>query len=214
MVLSAATAQRAPEQKRQDEQQVFRPAGTGGQKQNAQKDEGIKGKLARLPFGAGIAALVLLCVLALPVGNFRALQSATPKAFLRQGDVASIVEDRIDAAENVKTVASRASVDDALLRDVDSAVSAMKGAKTARDISRADQSLTAAVAELIDRADAALMGENGAMLSRAADSFAEQGSFLRQEARAYNKQAEKAEKLYESLPTKFLLSQPDMYEGI
>ena len=38
MVLSAATAQRAPEQKRQDAQQVSRPAGTGGQKQNAQKD--------------------------------------------------------------------------------------------------------------------------------------------------------------------------------
>ena len=46
--------------------------------------------------------VVLLCVLALPVGNFRALQNATPKAFLRQGDVASIVEDRIDAAENIK----------------------------------------------------------------------------------------------------------------
>lgn len=214
MVLSAATAQRAPEQKRQDAQQVSHPAGTGGQKPNAQKDEGIKGKLARLPFGAGIAALVLLCVLALPVGNFRALQSATPKAFLRQGDVASIVEDRIDAAENVKTVASRASVDDVLLSDVDDAIRALESAKTARDISRADQSLTAAVAELIDRADSALTGENSAMLSRAADNFAEQGSFLRQEARAYNQQAEKAEKLYESLPAKFLLRQPDLYEGI
>ena len=52
------------------------------------------------------------------------------------------------------------------------------------------------------------------MLSRAADNFAEQGSFLRQEARAYNQQAEKAEKLYESLPAKFLLRQPDLYEGI
>ena len=51
-------------------------------------------------------------------------------------------------------------------------------------------------------------------LTRAADTFAEQGSFLRQEARAYNQKAEKAEKLYEKLPTRFLLSQPDMYEGI
>lgn len=40
------------------------------------------------------------------------------------------------------------------------------------------------------------------------------GSFLRQEARSYNQKAEKAEKLYEKLPTKFLLAQPDMYEGI
>lgn len=214
MVLSAATAQRAPEQKRQAAQQPPRSTGTGGQKQNAQKNEGIRGKLERLPFGAGIAALVLLCVLALPVGNFRALQGATPKAFLRQGDVASIVEDRIDAAENVRTVASRASIDDVLLQEVSNAINAMEGAKTARDISRADQRLMMAVAELIDRADSALTGENSAMLSRAADNFAEQGSFLRQEARAYNEKAERAEKLYESLPTKFLFSQPDMYEGL
>ena len=214
MDLSAATAQRAPEQKRQTAPQAPRPDKAGAEKRGTQRDEGIKEKLARLPFGAGIAALVLLCVLALPVGNFRALQGATPNAFLRQGDVASIVEDRIDAAENVKTVASRASVDDALLRDVDSAIRAMEGAKTACDVSRADQSLMVAVAELIDRADSALTGENSTMLSRAADNFAEQGSFLRQEARAYNQKAEKAEKLYESLPTKFLFAQPDMYEGI
>ena len=52
------------------------------------------------------------------------------------------------------------------------------------------------------------------MLTRAADTFSEQGSFLRQEARAYNEQAQKAETLYEKLPTKGLLAQPDMYEGI
>ena len=52
------------------------------------------------------------------------------------------------------------------------------------------------------------------MLTRAADSFAEQGSFLRQEARTYNKKAEKADRLYDRLPTKFLLTEPDMYEGI
>ena len=210
MIVNAATAQRAPEQA----QRALRPAQTGGEKRGSGKNEGAKERLARLPFGAGIAALVLLCVLALPVGNFRALQGATPKPFLRQGDVASIVEDRIDGANNVKTVASSASVSDALIQELDDAVSAMESAKTARDVSRADQRLTAAVAELIDAADGALSGENGAMLSRAADNFAEQGSFLRQEARDYNKQALKAEKLYESLPTKFLLSQPDVYEGI
>ena len=214
MIVSAATAQRAPEQKPQQAQKPPHPAQTGGEKRGGEKNEGIKGKLSRLPFGAGIAALVLLCVLALPVGNFRALQGVTPKPFLRQGDVASIVEDRIDGANNVKTVASRASVSDALIQELDDAVSAMESAKTARDVSRADQRLTAAVAELIDAADGALSGENGAMLSRAADNFAEQGSFLRQEARDYNRQAQKAEKLYESLPTKFLFRQPDVYEGI
>ena len=41
-----------------------------------------------------------------------------------------------------------------------------------------------------------------------------QGSFLRQEARAYNEKAEKAEKIYDSLPTRFLYAEPDMYEGL
>ena len=90
----------------------------------------------------------------------------------------------------------------------------MQSAKTARDISRADQQLTVAVSELIDEASSALTGENATMLTRAADTFSEQGSFLRQEGRAYNDQAQKAEKLYEKLPTKALLSQPDMYEGV
>ena len=210
--MSAVRMQRAPEEKKQSAQRGMQPGGAGGRRQ--EKDESLRGKLQRLPFGAGIAALVLLCALALPVGNFRALQNATPQPFLRQGDVASIVEDRIDAAENIKTVAGRAAVGEALLSDVDHAIRSLESGKTARDISRADQQLTAAVAELIDRADGVLSGENSRMLARAADDFAEQGSFLRQEARTYNQKAQKAEKLYERLPTRFLLAQPDVYEGL
>lgn len=99
------------------------------------------------------------------------------------------------------------------LEDVNNAIKAMQSAKTARDISRADQQLTVAVSQLVDDANLA-NAEDEKMLTRAADTFAEQGSFLRQEARAYNQKAEKAEKLYEKLPTRFLLSQPDIYEGI
>ena len=181
---------------------------------NQKKQEGPKEKLYRLPRAAGIAILAALLVVSLFVGNLRALQNATPTAFLRQGDVKSIVEDRIDAAQNAQTVAQRAGLDAALFDAVDNAVDAMESAKTAREISRADQALSAAVSEMIDRAGDALSGENLTMLTRAADSFAEQGSFLRQEARAYNKEAEKADKLYDRLPTKFLLAEPDMYEGI
>ena len=94
-----------------------------------------------------------------------------------------------------------------------SAIKAMQSAKTARDISRADQQLTVAVSQLVDDANLT-SAEDERMLTRAADTFAEQGSFLRQEARSYNQKAERAEKLYEKLPTKFLLAQPDMYEGI
>ena len=160
------------------------------QQQKQPKQEAPKG-LAALPQGAGVAALVVMLALALPIGNFRALQNATPQAFIRQGG----------------------SVSQTTLDDVSSAIKAMQSAKTARDISRADQQLTVAVSQLVDDANLT-SAEDERMLTRAADTFAEQGSFLRQEARSYNQKAEKAEKLYEKLPTKFLLAQPDMYEGI
>ena len=76
------------------------------QQQKQPKQEAPKG-LAALPQGAGVAALVVMLALALPIGNFRALQNATPQAFIRQGDVKSIVEDRISAAQNAVTVAQR-----------------------------------------------------------------------------------------------------------
>ena len=124
----------------------------------------------------------------------------------------SIVEDRIGAAENVIGVARRMDMNSG---DIDAAVSAItryENAENAREISRADQVLSAAIAELTtaDIADS----EAARSMRYAADAFAEQGSFLRQEARAFNEKAEKAEKIYESLPTRFLYDEPDMYEGI
>ena len=190
------------------------PKQTQNPQQPKKKQQDAPKGLASLPQSVGIAALVVMVVLALPIGNFRALQNATPQAFIRQGDVKSIVEDRISAAQNTVTVAQRSSsVSQTTLDDVNQAIQAMQSAKTARDISRADQQLTVAVSQLVDDASFT-SAEDEKMLTRAADTFAEQGSFLRQEARTYNQKAEKAEKLYEKLPTKFLLSQPDMYEGI
>ena len=179
------------------------------------RGEEKKGRpLAGLSQAAGAAIMVVLLVASLFVGNFRALQRATPKAFLRQGDVASIIEDRLDAAGNAQMVAMRAQLDALLTDPVTEAITALEQAKTAREISRADQKLTAAVSEMVAEAKDRLDSENRTMLQSAADDFAEQGSFLRQEARSFNQQAEKAEALYEKLPTKFLLAQPDVYEGI
>jgi len=134
-----------------------------------------------------------------------------PKAFIRQGDVKSIIEDRIDSAENVLTIARRAGLDDSLILEADNAINALEEAKTAREISRANQTLTGAVSEL---AAAENLAQDETYMQRAADEFAELGSFLRQEARAYNEKAEKAEKLYEKLPTRFILPEVDVYEGI
>ena len=177
-----------------------------------EKKPDMREKLHRLPMAAGVAALAVLLVLSLFVGNFRALQNAAPKAFLRQGDVQSIIADRVAQAGNAVTVATRAGLDAQLILDVEQAVEWMEEAKTAREISRADQKLTSAVAELTTAQIAD--EETAKSMQRAADNFAEQGSFLRQEARAYNEQAKKAEKLYDGLPMKFLFAEPDVYEGI
>lgn len=202
MSMAASAQQFAPEKKA--------PQRTG-KTQAQEKKPGFREKLHRLPMAAGIAAMVLLMVVSLFVGNFRALQNATPKDFIRQGEVQSILEDRAAQAGNVVTVAKRAGLDEAYILDVTNAINALEAAKTARDISRADQQLTAAVSELTG---AQLSGEDAKNMLRAADNFAEQGSFLRQEAREFNKKAEKAKKLYEFLPTKALFAEPDVYEGI
>lgn len=194
--------------------QPARKAGAGAARETRVEPEKKltpRERLHRLPVAAGAAIMALLLVLSLFVGNFRALQNATPKAFIRQGDVQSIVEDRADAAQNVLTVARRAGLSADAIALVQQALGDFEQAKTARDISRADQALTAAVSELTT---ASLGGEDARSMQRAADTFAEQGSFLRQEARAYNEKAKKAERLYESLPTRALLPAPDMYEGI
>lgn len=202
--MAAMAAQQAPIEKET-------PRQNAPKKQNVPEKEkaGLKETLYSLPQAAGVAIMALLLIVSLFVGNFRALQNAMPKAFLRQGDVKSIVEDRIDAAMNVATVAQRLGLGD--VQTVYNAAEALEEAKTARDISRADQDLTAAVSRFTT---AELSGEDARSMQRAADDFAEMGSFLRQEARAYNEKAEKTEKLYDSLPTKFVLPEPDMYEGI
>lgn len=203
--MPAAAAQQAPKRA---------PRGNGGKGQAEKRPENKKSAkeaLNNLPQAAGMAIMALLLVLALLAGNFRALQIASPKAFIRWGDVQSIVEDRADAGENILSVARRLGMSESEIDAAAQALAAFENAEGARAISRADQALTAAMAELTTEE---LDGEDARSMLRAADTFAEQGSFLRQEARAYNEKAEKAERLYEKLPAKFLLTAPDVYEGI
>ena len=191
--------------------QQQKPVERQGSKSVPQKNQQKAGK--NLPQAVGIAIMAVLLVVSLFVGNMRALQKVTPASFLKQNDVASIVDDRAAAALNVETVAKRANVDSSLSSAVDSAVSEYKNAKTARTLSRADQKLMTAVSELTAGVKG-LSTEDQRVLSMASDSFTEQGRFLRQEARSYNEKADKAVALYEKLPTSFLLSKPDYFEGL
>ena len=98
--MAAAAQQYAP--KENAPRQKNRPA-------KAEK-AGAMERLHALPQAAGIAALAVLVAAALLVGNFRALQRATPKDFYRQGEVQSILEDRVTQADNVVMVANRAGL--------------------------------------------------------------------------------------------------------
>lgn len=182
--------------------------------QTPPEKKSVREKLYDLPRAAGIAIMCVLLVVSLFVGNFRALQNATPRDFYRQGDVASIMEDRTSAAGNAVTVARRAGLDESLYLAVESAAQEFSAARSARDISRADQTLTTAMSNMIFAATDSLSEEDQRLLSRASDDFNEQGSFLRQEARSYNEDAQDAQDLYDMLPTRFVLPQPDRYEGI
>lgn len=203
--MSQTAAQNAP-QKGTRPSAAPKQRRTGGQ--SAPKD-GLKKRLHDLPQAAGVAIMLTMLIAALFIGNFRALQSATPADFIRQGDVRSIVQERIEAAGNAATIAERAGLTG--VQDVRDAAKALEKAKTAREISRANQALQEAVSALTT---APLTGEDARSMLYAADDFAETGSFLRQEARAYNEKAEKAVRLYEKLPTKFVLPEPDVYEGL
>ena len=215
--MPAAATQSAP-QRRQTAQGPQRAP--QGQKQSGTTEKaGLAGKLHALPRSAGIAIMALLLVVSLFVGNARALQRATPANFMRQGSVATIVKDRAAQAENAMSVAQRAFADgstgvSAAIDQVKAAVADFKSASTVEELSRADQTLTSAVSELAAAANGGASGEDAQMLRRALDNFAEQGSFLRQEGRTYNAQAEKARALYERLPARFLLRQPGIFEGI
>ena len=166
-----------------------------------------------VPHTLGIAVMVVLLVLSLIVGNIRALQNATPPSFLKQGDVATIIDQRSASAGNVAKVLEQFSTSKTELDAIRGKADELKKAKTARSISIVNQELQAMVSDAVGGATGGT-SENQRMLSRAADNFTEEGNFLRQEGMQYNQKAEKARKVYDGLLMKFMLPQPDVYEGL
>ena len=179
--------------------------------QTAPEKADIGTKVSR-PVGIGIMA-VLLC-LALVIGNGRALSKATPKAFLSQGEVASILEDRVKSAKNAETVARRAGIDESYFTAVEETAKQLQDARSARAVSRADQELSGAVGDMTGAASDGLDANDAALLTGAMDTFNDAGNLLRFEARTFNEKAAKAEKVYDGLLLKGLFSRPDVYEGI
>lgn len=182
----------------------------------AQKEEKLSA-LYNLPKAAGIAIMAALLIVSLFVGNMRALQIASPRPLMSSKEVVSIVEDRAAQAKNAVNIAKRANPSAQAQAAIDSIGELLDDyaqVKDARDLSRADQALTSAVADLTFAMNESLSGEDATMYQKALDNFFEQGSFLRQEARAYNEKANKALALYGKLPTRALLTEPSVYEGI
>ena len=195
---SAQAAQMAPE------------TNNNQQKTRKAAEPAVKKPLLNRP--AGIAVGVVLLCAALVVGNGRALQKATPTSFLRQGSVASLVDERITSAKNAESVAKQANLEATYYTEVETAADSLKKAKTAREVSAADQALMTAVGNMTGAASSVLTGNTH--LTNAMDTFNDAGNMLRYEAQDYNKKAEKAKKVYEGLPFKFLFGQPDYYEGV
>ena len=190
----------------QKKEPVKQTAGQTSQKQ-PEKETKI------VPHTLGIAVMVVLLVLSLVVGNFRALQNATPSSFLKQGDVATIIDQRSASASNVAKVLEQIGTSKTELDAIRSKADELKKAKTARSISIVNQELQAVVSDAVGAATGGT-SENQRMLSRAADNFTEEGNFLTQEGMQYNEKAEKARKVYDGLLMKFMLPQPDVYEGL
>ena len=162
----------------------------------------------------GIAVMAVLLCASLFVGNMRALGKATPKDFLRQGDVSALVEERVKSARNAETVAKRAGLDSAVYQAVEDAAKAVETARSARALSRADQALASAVGDMAGSAAGSLTGQDPQLLTGAMDTFNDAENMLRFEARSFNEKAEKALSLYERLPLRALLAQPDYFEGL
>ena len=196
----AAAAQQAPVSKAPEKKN-----------QKAPEKQDVRAKVTR---PVGIAVMAVLLCLALVIGNGRALSRATPKAFLAQGEVASIVEDRVKSAKNAETVARRAGLDESYYTAVEEAAKQLQDAKNARGVSRADQELAGAVGDMTGAAQSGLSAGDGSLLTGAMDTFNDAGNLLRFEAKAFNEKAEKAQKVYEGLPFRFLFGEPDVYEGI
>ena len=195
-----AAAQQAPSAPRAPQAQQNAPA--------AKKGRPEAPAYTKLSRPAGIAILLLLLALSVPVGNGRALRCATPPAFLRQGSVRSLVDERVISAKNALTVARRSNLEAGVYEAVEQAAQALMDARSAREISLADQQLAAAVGDMVAQA------KGDAHLTSAMDTFGDAGNMLRYEAREYNQKAQKALALYEKLPTKALFAQPDLYEGL
>ena len=176
-----------------------------------QKPHGRVGRvLEKIPYAAGIALCVLILCISLVGGNARALSEATSKA-MEAWEVSEYISGRIGKASNLLTLCERNEISDALTDALEEAIDALEKTNE-HDVSRVlagNQQLETAASNV---SAALLSGDLSSAdekaLSRTMDDFREEGNFLRQQAREYNKEAAEALELYNKLPTKFLLPQP------
>lgn len=176
-----------------------------------QKPHGRIGRfLEKIPYAAGIALCVIILCVSLVVGNARALSEATSRA-MEEWDVSEYISGRVGKASNLLPLCERNDVSVELTAALEEAIDALEKVSES-DVSRViagNQQLETAAGNV---SAALLSGDLSSAdekaLSRTMDDFREEGNFLRQQAREYNREAAEALELYNKLPTKFLLPQP------
>lgn len=193
---------RSPEARRQDGRQ---------QKQKKQKKP-----RREIPFALGIAGMVLVLALSVFVGNARTLGKAE-KRLMRRWDAQETVLERAECAYNLKTIGARydsvSAEELSAMEDV--ARRLEKSADSPRAVSRLSGELQGTMSNLCARLmSGGMTKEDERLLSGVMDDFADSGNILRQAARRFNEEAKETRELYGSLPARFLLPEPEYYEGL
>lgn len=172
-------------------------------------------KLHHMPQITGIIIMIFILIASIYVGNWRTLshQVAQAENLL---NIEEAVQMRAGEASNMLALAGRNNIPQAAVDALTKARDALTKAQGGHNISVADIALQEAMAEVESalRSDTGLSEEDRTNVQRVRDNFDSAGNMMRQRAREYNLEIERARTTYRSLPFRFALPEPQSYEGV
>ena len=209
---------------------------------NARQSPGADGKdtgrhklyqrLHLVSFGKGLVIALLLVVLSVPVGNWRALNiklaaaqrvwdglevDSKKIAVDRQVPITQLLKDRGDAATNLITLMKNypdVAVEER--RALERARDAMRAAGDPASTAKADNNLFICFQDAMDALlfQTTITDEHFELLDEVRVAFNEHGRKLTIRARDYDRQMKKAIDTYNELPTRSLFAEPELYNDI
>lgn len=170
-------------------------------------------KIQELPVRVA-AVIMVLCVLAgVALGNAGALRGAVDAAAGDRALIEELSAERASKASNLLVVARRVAPDSPALASLSTAIDAQKKAKTIGSMAAANREIGEAVANVNDALQARAEGQDKRLLTAANDDFTSLDKRLNRAVSTYNQSAGEAQRIYQSLPTKFFLGgAPEVYQ--